>query len=77
MKTPSSWLHKVGLRDESVNQGHTILGRQLYFLWVLSFITLVFDRNLDSLSHFFYNRFAIPDRWLYQHTGCLVDLKLR
>ena len=29
------------------------LGRQLYFHGVLSFITLVFERDLDSLSHFF------------------------
>ena len=61
-----------------MNRRHTGLGRQLYFLWVLSFITRVFDRDLDSLSHFFfYNQFPIPAHWLYQLTGCLVDLKLR
>ena len=36
-----------------MNQRHTVLGRQLYFLWVLSFITRVFDNGLDCLSRVF------------------------
>ena len=52
-----------------MNRRHTVLGRQLYFLLVLSFITRVFDLDLDSLSHFF----SIIDS-LFQPVGCIISL---
>ena len=59
-----------------MNQCHTDLGRQLYFHGVLSFITRVFDRvfdrDLDSLSHFHFSiidsRFqpvGLSTHWVY------------
>ena len=55
-----------------MNQCHTGLERQLYFHGVLSFITRVFDRDLDSLSRFHFSiidsRFqpvGLSTHWLY------------
>ena len=56
-----------------MNQRHTGLGRQLYFHGVLSFITRVFDGDLDSLSHFNFSiidlRFqpiGLSTHWVYR-----------
>ena len=59
-----------------MDQCHTGLGRQLFFHGVLSFITGVFDRDLDSLNHFFIFLSLIRESspLACQLTGYIVDL---